>query len=144
MALFYDQPGISELLRQLDRKVVQRFDRVAEIDAEEIARDVIDDLGLDAVCSDIDGAIQYAEDEGIIHNAATSNTTYDADNELLYMFAPWPEKNEVDLDEVAEVAKNSDNPVEEGIANYAYQLWVAAIKKSLKKVFEEKCKLLRG
>jgi len=139
MGLFTDVDQIRELTNRLESLVAKRFREIAGIDAGEIAQNLINQKGLDAVCRDIDDAISEAED--MIHEVADTNVTYDFDNFLLATFDPYPERKDVDGFIIKEVACNEDPSlfVEKTMQAYAFELWKEGIKNELRKILKEMC-----
>jgi len=142
MSIFTDVPEILEAENKLCQLVKERFNRVAEIDAEDLFENLVNELGMDEVCRDPDAAIEYAEDEGWIHEAADDNLIYTFDNELV-RFCECA-KDEVDMDEAMYIAKQDicfgeKEPDWAVDSAYAYEAWKAAIKEKLREIINKKC-----
>jgi len=142
MSIFTDVPEIVEAENKLCQLVKKRFNRVAEIDAESIFEDLVKELGMDEVCRNPDAAIEYAEDEGWIHESANDNLMYNFDNELV-RFCECA-KDKVDEEEAMYLAKqdicSGDKEPDWAVDSaYAYEAWTAAIKDKLREVINKKC-----
>ena len=142
MSIFSDVPEIVEAENLLCLLVKRKFDEIAENDAEEIFEKLVDELGKKDVCKDPDSAIEYAEDEGWIWQAADTHLTYDSDNEVVRLCKCAG--NEMDEQEAAILARQDicTNGKDAGWAvdaNYAYEAWKAEIKKKLRELIKKKC-----
>ena len=139
MGLFTGDREILKLVEDLDIRVRKKFREIARDEAEEIAKTLIDEKGLDDVCRDIYEAISEAED--YIHESADMLVTNDFDNFLLATFDPYPERTEVDDYIIKEIAcsEEPENFVNKTIQAYAYELWRAGIRNALKEILEERC-----
>jgi len=139
MGVFTQKERIEELARELEREIHRRFEEIVKIDAEEIAKELIDRKGLDDVCRDIEGAI--IEAEPMIHYSAENNATYTFDNYLLATFAPYYEGKElVDEDIVGELACSQiEFSLDRAVSIYAVELWKGAIEEKLREILKEKC-----
>lgn len=127
---------IGELSERLENLVEKAYREIVKDEAEEIADELIDSMGLDAVCRDIDDAISEAED--LIHESADSLATTTFDNYLLATFAPYPEYREVDEDVIKTVCYDEFS-VDKAVAYYAFELWRVGIRNKLREILEEKC-----
>lgn len=135
--LTWHDKEIEELSKRLDGRVKKAYYEIVKDEAKELAEELIDSMGLDAVCRDIDDAISEAEDW--IHERADRLVTYTFDNYLLATFAPYPEYQEVDEDVIGELSCGGEFSVDRVITNYAYELWRVGIRKELEEILKEKC-----
>ena len=144
MSLFTDYEEIDELVSKLGARIRWAYNEITRSDAEEIADELINEKGLDYVCSDIDEAISEVEDW--IHEDADAHVTYTIDNYLLATFDPYPENQEVEYDLVKPFACESEaeDVVDKAVLAYAYELWRIGIRNKLKEVLKERCAALRG
>lgn len=139
MGIFTQVDEIEQLSNRLSGLVRKRFYEVARQDAEDIANELIEEMGLEEVCMDIDEAISEADDK--IYEVADTNVTYDFDNFLLATFEPYPENEQVDDHLVKEnaCAEDPEMVLTKAVQTYAYELWVAGIRNALKEILKEKC-----
>lgn len=141
MGIFSDIPEIVELSDRLEMAVRKRFKKVCKMDAEEIAKWLFEEKTPEGICSDIDGAIEKAED--LIHQDANTNITYNFDNWVV-AYAEL-KKDEVDWDTIANGIRERASDIADyeslvpAMAEYAYEAWVTGIRDALKEILKEKC-----
>ncbi len=141
MTLFTRDDKIERVFRELETLVLKEYRDTVKEDAKEIAKELIEERGLDYVCRDIYDALAEADD--LIHETADSRVTYTLDNELLLLFDPYPEREQVDFDIIKEVASHAEaeDVVGTTVQAYAYELWKVGIRNALEEILKEKCKL---
>ncbi len=120
--------------------VYRKFHELAKRDAEDIAQTLFDEIGANEVCKDISQSISQSEE--MIQSFAECESSNDFDNALLAIFHIYPEEEMVNNRRIKEVAcsKNPEAFFNEAIRARAHELWVAAIKRYLREVLENKCR----
>ena len=142
MGIFTRVDEIERLANELGRLVRLRYREVVEDEAEDIAKDLVEEKGLKYVCMNIDEAIEDEDVEERINEAADSHSTYNFDNALLATFDPYPERKEVDDYFIYDLVSTSkpENVVDTTIGAYAYELWRVGLRKALKEKLKEMCR----
>ena len=142
MGVFTQVDEIERTARELRRIVLKRYREVVEDEAEDIAKDLVEEKGLRYVCMNIDEAIESEDVEERINEAADSYSTYNFDNALLATFDPYPEREEVDDYFIYDLVSTSkpENVVNTTIGAYAYELWRVGLRKALKEKLKEMCR----
>jgi len=138
MGVFTKMDRIDELARKLSHEVQRRYYDVVEDSAREIAKELIDEMGLSNVCRDIEEAIIKADEK--IHYEADRLASSTYDSYLLATFAPYPEEHEVDETIVGDIACAGEFDMDKAVTAYAYELWKVGIEKTLRRILKEECK----